>query len=115
MSFLPQHYKTFPWLFVQFHRSQLPNNKLHILKHPNLIFRFLFSDFPVTGICQAVLTAGEAARYTYENDENTTAVLSCHIWEAPHIANTDGTARAYQNKSQSGQKIFSIHTSIFPK
>ena len=54
-------------------------------------------------------------KYQVKQDENTTAVLSCHIWEAPHIANTDGTARAYQNKSQSGLKIFSIHTSIFPK
>ena len=53
--------------------------------------------------------------YQIKQDKDTAAVLSCHIWKTPHIANTDSTACAYQNKSQSGLKIFSIHTSISPK
>ena len=44
--------------------------------------------------------------------EHTAAVLSRHIGEFPHIANTNGTAGANQQKAQPRLKALSFHNSI---
>ena len=45
-----------------------------------------------------------------KQDKHAAAICAGDVWELPHITDTNGAACTYQQESQSGLEIFSLHT-----
>ena len=56
-----------PQMFAEYNSKDKEGNTVDLSQRKTQYTYQDEQENPVTGICQAVLTAGEAARYTYEN------------------------------------------------